>query len=44
VRRIPGLGTADFIVNLERRLGRPITRLAPGRQPVIKAEAQSALF
>lgn len=38
------LGTADFVADLERRLGRPIARRAPGRKPAIKAEAQPALF
>jgi putative transposase len=27
------LGTADFVADLERRLGRPIARRAPGRKP-----------
>ena len=26
------LGTADFVAQLERRLGRPIARRAPGRK------------
>lgn len=26
------LGTADFVIELERRLGRPIARRAPGRK------------
>ena len=26
------LGTADFVIELERRLGRPIDRRAPGRK------------
>ena len=28
------LGTADFVTELEHRLGRPITRRAPGRKAV----------
>jgi hypothetical protein len=28
------LGTADFVYKLERRLGRPIARRAPGRKAV----------
>jgi putative transposase len=28
------LGTADFVTALERRLGRPIARRAPGRKPM----------
>ena len=28
------LGTADFVSELERRLGRPIARRAPGRKAV----------
>ena len=28
------LGTADFVTELERRLGRPIARWAPGRKAV----------
>jgi hypothetical protein len=28
------LGTADFVTGLERRLGRPIARRAPGRKAV----------
>lgn len=27
------LGTAEFVNDLERRLGRPIARRAPGRRP-----------
>jgi hypothetical protein len=27
------LGTADFVTGLERLLGRPIARRAPGRKP-----------
>jgi putative transposase len=27
------VGTADFVADLERRLGRPIARRAPGRKP-----------
>jgi putative transposase len=38
------LGTADFVADLERRLGRPIARRAPGRKPAIKAQDQPALF
>ena len=38
------LGTADFIAGLERVLGRPIARRAPGRRPKRKAEVQATLL
>ena len=38
------LGTADFVANLERRLGRPIARRAPGRKPAGQAARQPGLF
>jgi putative transposase len=38
------LGAADFVADLERRLGRPIARRAPGRKLAIKSEGQLALF
>ena len=38
------LGAADFVADLERRLGRPIARRAPGRKPAPKPEDQPGLF
>jgi len=38
------LGCADFVADLERRLGRPIARRAPGRKPAAKAVDQLALL
>ncbi len=38
------LGTPDFVADLERRLGRPIARRAPGRKPTPRAEVQAGLF
>lgn len=38
------LGTADFVADLERRLGRPIARRAPGRRPAIKRLDQLELL
>lgn len=38
------LGTADFVANLERRLGRPIARRAPGRKPSRQPDGQLALL
>ena len=38
------LGTAAFVADLERRLGRPIARRAPGRKPTLRPEAQPSLF
>ena len=38
------LANADFIADLERRLGRPIARRAPGRKPAMKREDQLGLF
>jgi len=34
------LGTADFVIELERRLGRPIARRAPGRKATAVAEGE----
>jgi putative transposase len=38
------LGTADFVADLERRLGRTIARRAPGCKPVLQTETQRNLF
>ena len=38
------LGAADFVADLERRLGRPIARRAPGRKPGVRLEDQLALL
>lgn len=38
------LGTADFVADLERRLGRPIARRSPGRKPVQPGAPQPGLF
>lgn len=38
------LGTADFVADLERRLGRPVARRAPGRKPKPPPPAQGRLF
>ena len=38
------LGTADFVADLERRLGRPIARRAPGRKTSGKVEDQPRLL
>lgn len=38
------LGTADYVADLERRLGRPIARRAPGRKPAAMATAEQALL
>jgi putative transposase len=38
------LGPADFVADLERRLGRPIARRAPGRKPAARPEDQLALL
>ena len=38
------LGTADFVADLERRLGRPIARRAPGRKPAPKPDDQLMLL
>jgi putative transposase len=38
------LGTADFVADLERLLGRPIARRAPGRKPAAKPEDQLILL
>jgi putative transposase len=34
------LGTADFVIELERRLGRPIARRAPGRKATATPEGE----
>ena len=34
------LGTADFVIELERRLGRPIARRAPGRKAAATAQGE----
>jgi putative transposase len=34
------LGAADFVIELERRLGRPIARRAPGRKAIAVAEGE----
>jgi hypothetical protein len=36
------LGTVDFVAGLERRLGRPIARRAPGRKPAARSDDQPA--
>jgi putative transposase len=38
------LGPADFVADLERRLGRPIARRSPGRKPSMTPEQQPRLF
>jgi putative transposase len=38
------LGAADFVSDLERRLGRPIARRAPGRKPALRPTDQPALL
>jgi putative transposase len=38
------LGPADFVADLERLLGRPIARRAPGRKPARQAEVQPSLL
>ena len=38
------VGDANFIAGLERLLGRPIARRAPGRKPKAVAEAQLDLL
>jgi hypothetical protein len=38
------LGNAEFVADLERRLGRPIARRAPGRKPRTKAVEQPDMF
>ena len=38
------LGRADFVANLQRRLGRPIARRAPGRKPLRRPDGQLALL
>ena len=38
------LGAPDFVADLERRLGRPIARRAPGRKPAARPEDQAELW
>ena len=38
------LGPADFVADLERRLGRPVARRAPGRKPAPRTVGQPGLF
>jgi putative transposase len=38
------LADADFVADLERRLGRPIARRAPGRKPQLRNEDQPSLL
>jgi len=38
------LGTRDFVLDLERRLGRPLAVRAPGRRPASRLEDQPGLF
>jgi putative transposase len=38
------LGTAEFVRDLERRLGRPIARRAAGRKPRANAETEPEMF
>jgi hypothetical protein len=38
------LGTADFVADLEQRLGRPIARRAAGRKPTKQIEDQPRLL
>jgi hypothetical protein len=38
------LGNADFIAGLERLLGRPVARRAPGRKPATPAPDQPNLL
>ena len=38
------LGTGEFVADLERRLGRPIARRAPGRKPERQAVSQPVLL
>ena len=38
------LGSADFVADLERRLGRPMARRAPGRKPSVGTDAQTKLL
>lgn len=38
------VGAAEFVADLERRLGRPIARRAPGRKPQDKAKDQLGLL
>ena len=37
------VGTADFVTDLERRLGRPLAHRAAGRKPTAVAVMQKAL-
>ncbi len=38
------LANADFVADLERRLGRPIARRAPGRKPAVRSKDQPSLL
>ena len=38
------LGNADFIAGLERILGRPLAKRAPGRKPKARDDKQGRLF
>jgi putative transposase len=38
------LGTAEFVADLERRLGRPIARRAPGRKPAVRLTVEPLLL
>jgi putative transposase len=38
------LGAPDFVADLERRLGRPIARRPPGREPTARPEDQAELW
>jgi putative transposase len=38
------IGYADFIAGLERVIGRPIARQAPGRRPAVRSDEQPLLF
>ena len=38
------LGTSDFIADLEKRLGRPIARRAPGRKPILRTRRSVLYF
>ena len=38
------LGSADFVADLERRLGRPVARRAPGRKPKTRPDDQPRLI
>jgi putative transposase len=38
------LGTVEFVTDLERRLGRPIARRAPGRKPAARMNGEPVLL